>query len=220
MKIIGRLVDSSDPRSLSAKFRRKRFAFFSDLLLSVPKPIELLDVGGTTDFWEINGFANNRDIHITLLNLDSAPANHPNFTTVIGDATAMTQFTDDQFDVVFSNSVIEHVGDYSRQRKMAEEIRRVGRRYFIQTPNFFFPVEPHFLFPAYHWLPLSMQIWLAMHVALGTYKKFDNADEAREAIQRIRLLTTKAMIELFPGAQVYHERLLGLIKSVSVYHGW
>lgn len=57
----------------------------------------------------------------------------------------MKQFQDNEFDAVFSNSVIEHVGDYEAQRQMANEIMRVGKRYFVQTPNFYFPIEPHIL---------------------------------------------------------------------------
>ena len=59
-----------------------------------------------------------------------------------------------------------------------------------------------------------------MHLTLGTYKKFDNAADAKAEIEAIRLLTAKSLIALFPGARIYHERLLGLIKSVSVYDGW
>ena len=65
----------------------------------------------------------------------------------------MPEFTTGEFDVVFSNSVIEHVGDFDDQRRMADEVRRVGRRFFVQTPNRWFPLEVHTRLPFVHWLP-------------------------------------------------------------------
>jgi hypothetical protein len=61
----------------------------------------------------------------------------------------MPQYRDKEFDIAFSNSVIEHVGNDLRIRQMADEVRRVGRNY-LQTPNYYFPLEPHFFFPFFH----------------------------------------------------------------------
>ena len=74
----------------------------------------------------------------------------------VGDAVDMPGISDGAFDVVFSNSVIEHVETYENQRRMAAEIRRVGRRYFVQTPNRHFPLEPHFLVPGFQLLPYPL----------------------------------------------------------------
>src|ERR1017187_2845994 len=65
---------------------------------------------------------------------------------VAGDGRAVP-FRDAAFDVVFSNSVIEHVGDAQSQRAFAREVARVGRAYWVQTPNRWFPVEQHLLTP-------------------------------------------------------------------------
>ena len=73
-----------------------------------------------------------------------------------GDGRALP-FRDEAFDVVFSNSVIEHVGDAASQRRFAREVARVGRAYWVQTPNRWFPVEQHLLTPLVHWLPKSWQ---------------------------------------------------------------
>jgi 2-polyprenyl-3-methyl-5-hydroxy-6-metoxy-1,4-benzoquinol methylase len=79
----------------------------------------------------------------------------------------MRQFRDHQFDVVYSNSVIEHVGDLDDMRRMAQEIQRVGKRYFLQTPNRYFPIEPHFVFPFFQFLPRPVQISLVQKFRLG-----------------------------------------------------
>ena len=75
---------------------------------------------------------------------------------VRGDACYLPH-VDRGFDIAFSNSVIEHLGEYESQRRFAEEIRRVGRKVWVQTPARWFLVEPHFLTVGIHWLPRSVQ---------------------------------------------------------------
>jgi len=87
-------------------------------------------------------------VFITLVNLEPENASLPNTTSIAGDARKI-EAEDSRVDVVFSNSVIEHVGANQDQMQMAQEVRRVGKRYFIQTPNKYFPLEPHFLFPLF-----------------------------------------------------------------------
>ena len=79
-------------------------------------------------------------------------AAYPHVAYVQGDACALP-FDDDAFDIVFSNAVVEHVGDNERQRAMISEALRVGHRVFITTPNRWFPVEVHTRLPFVHWLP-------------------------------------------------------------------
>jgi SAM-dependent methyltransferase len=77
---------------------------------------------------------------------------YPGIPYVRGDACALP-FADGSFDVVFSNAVIEHVGDHERQRRFVAEALRVGGRVFLTTPNRWFPVEVHTKLPLVHWLP-------------------------------------------------------------------
>jgi SAM-dependent methyltransferase len=71
---------------------------------------------------------------------------------VRADASAGLPFASDEFDLVYCSSVIEHVPP-SRRAAFAAELRRVGRGWFVQTPAFSFPLEPHSLLPGAHWLP-------------------------------------------------------------------
>jgi SAM-dependent methyltransferase len=96
-------------------------------------------------------------------------------------------FADGEFDVVFSNAVIEHVGGPERQRQMVSEALRVGRRVFITTPNRRFPVEVHTRLPLVHWLPAG-----AAHAVYGAAHK----DFAKE----IHLLSRRGLRSLFPGS--------------------
>lgn len=218
MKWIKRLADNNDAGSLAAYLRRQRFQLFKLMLRDVPKPVRILDVGGTQRFWEVMGFVNDPDVHVVLLNLYPVQVRYSTFTSIVGDATDLNQFNRGEFDVVFSNSVIEHLGSFANQLRMAQEIRRVGERYFVQTPNFYFPIEPHFLFPGFQWLPIRTRVWLVMHFSLGWYKKISNAEIARSVVQSIRLLTPKEMKILFPDAMIFREKIL-ITKSLIACRG-
>jgi hypothetical protein len=214
-----RIADMREADSMVTRLRRKRFVLFRALLDRLPRPVRLLDVGGTQFFWEMMGFALDQDIQITLLNL--APIKTaPHVRCVVGDGRDMGQFGDQEFDLVFSNSVIEHVGTYAEQQKMADEIKRVGKRYFVQTPNRNFPLEPHFFFPGFQFLPLATRIWLLRHADLGWYKKTPDYATARREVETIRLLTRPEVARLFPEGTLHEERFAGLTVSFVVHAGW
>ena len=212
------LADNRDPASLAARLRRRRFARFEQLLARLTDPIRILDVGGTPGFWQVMGF-NRAGVSITLLNEQSA-GQAPGFCCVTGDARDMREFREGEFDVVFSNSVIEHVGGIADQQAMAAEVRRVGRRYFVQTPNKYFPIEPHFLVPGFQFLPDPVRAgWLARR-NVGWYRKAESYEAALAEVTRIRLLSRPEFKRLFPEGRLYRERVFGLTKSFVVYHGW
>jgi hypothetical protein len=116
--------------------------------------------------------------------------------------------------------VIEHVGGAADQKRMADEVQRVGRRYFVQTPNRYFPIEPHFLFPGFQFLPEAAQVFLLSHFRLGTYEIVRDRDYARTLVREIRLLSLSEFRRLFPQATIHRERLVGLTKSFIAYGGW
>ncbi|HTV73145.1 MAG TPA: class I SAM-dependent methyltransferase [Candidatus Acidoferrales bacterium] len=214
-----RISDHRNPRSLAAKLRARRSAFFHDLLCRVPKPITILDVGGTADFWKRLAFAND-GLNVILLNMSASMIDDPRFESVVGDARDLSAFGSGSIDVVYSNSVIEHVGTFADQRRMAEEVRRVGKRYFVQTPNAWFPIEPHFLVPGFQFMPLELRAFLLSRARLGWIPREPDHKAAREIVDSIHLLTERQMRNLFPEALLYREKFLGMTKSVISYHGW
>jgi hypothetical protein len=218
--LFGKIVDNRQDESLATAMRRKRFALFERLLATVPLPLTILDVGGTENFWERMGFADRPGASITLLNIEVMPTRREQFQAIVGDATDMSIFRDKTFDVVFSNSVIEHVGDFEQQRRMAAEVRRVGHRYFLQTPNYYFPLEPHFLFPGFQWLPRDVRVALIRRFNLGWIKRIPEKAQAQALIDSTRLLRQRELRALFPQAGWYEEKLFGLTKSFVVYDGW
>jgi len=174
-------------------------------------------MGGTQVFWETMGFTGSKDYRVTLLNLHLPEVTLPNFSGLVGDAANLDEFSDKEFDVVFSNSVIEHLGNFQDQQQMARQVQRVGKLYFVQTPNRFFPVEPHFLLPFFQFFPLWVQVELIRRFDLGWYEKIPDKDRAREHVLSHRLLTEREMVTLFPEGQLYKERFFGMTKSFIAY---
>ena len=221
MSLLKRLGDNSNPGSLATRMRRRRFAFFLSLLDTVKRPVRILDVGGTQQFWDVMGHEKLEEVRITLLNRLPAQSLAPAFEAVSGDARDLGRYETGSFDVVFSNSVIEHLGpSFADQRRMANEIRRVGRRYFVQTPNRYFVLEPHFLVPGFQFMPLAARTWLVSHFDVGWYRRIPDRAAARREVESVALLTARQLKELFPEARIYREKLLGMTKSFVAYHGW
>jgi SAM-dependent methyltransferase len=211
-------ADFQDTRSVAYRLRLRRMQYFLELLEAVsretaPQPVKLLDVGGSIKFWKVLGLANRDDIEFTILNIVTADEEDERFRYLKGDARDLSQFDDGQFDIVFSNSVIEHVGTWEDQQRMAREVRRVGRRYFVQTPNRYFPIEPHFLFPAFQFLPERVQVFLLMRFKLGWFPRAKTREDAIRYAREIRLLTRPEVQQLFPESRLISEKFHGLTKS-------
>ena len=200
--------------------RRARFALFLSLLGRLKGHVEILDIGGTQEFWTLMTGGDPGDVRVTLLNIEHQPVSSSRFVSAVGDARSMPEFSDKSFDVVFSNSVIEHVGSYDDQRRMANEVMRVGKRYFVQTPNKRFPLEPHFLFPWFQYLPSWARAQAVHRFDVGWYKRMPDYAAAKAEVDSIRLLTRAKFIALFPGAKIHVEKLAGLSKSFVACGGW
>lgn len=218
--LIKSLADNAHSDSLATRMRRARFALFLSLLGKLEGHIEILDIGGTQDFWNQMTGGDPGDVRVTLLNIEHQRVTSEKFVSAVGDARAMPQYSRGSFDVVFSNSVIEHVGSHADQGKMAGEVTRVGRRYWVQTPNKRFPLEPHFLFPFFQYLPLGVRAQMVHRFDVGWYKRIPDLEVARAEVESIRLLTRKRFAALFPGAKIHSEKLGGLTKSFVAYGGW
>lgn len=219
-KIYRRFSDNANEQSTATRLRRQRFQLFLDMIKNLPGVINILDVGDRPRYWEMmmDG-AVSRRFKITLLNYSEShlSTTHPNFTMLVGDGRNMPQFADKQFDVVFSNSTIEHVGNFDDQVRMANEVRRIGRRYYVQTPNRYFPIEPHFVFPFFQFLPFAIQAWIVRQFDLNGYARATTWQDAVRKVSSIRLLTHAEMAQLFPEATIFEEKYYGLTKSFVAY---
>ena len=199
-------------------FRRKRFARFLQIVDEVVQArgrCRVLDLGGGISYWMgLEQAWRDRPLHVTLVNLAQESVPDGRFASLAGDACRLPGFADDAFDVVHSNSVIEHVGGWADKRRMAAEVHRLAPRHFVQTPNFWFPIEPHFRTPAIHWMPEPWRRALVMRGPRGFYPQAKTLDEAEAILADASLLDARGMAELFPGSEILRERFCGLTKSL------
>lgn len=214
-----KLLDNTNPNSLANKFRRKRFKLFMDFIKDFPRPVKILDAGGTVNYWEQMGIAGNEEFEITIVNLE-IPQNmlYNNIILAKGDVTDLSMFRDKSFDIVFSNSVIEHIPTASDKQKMADEILRTGKAYFIQTPNYYFPFEPHFLFPCFQFFPVSLKLFMLKNFSMGWFKKCENNEVALRLLENNKLLKPIELKSYFPSSKIFYEKFLLFNKSIIVIY--
>jgi ubiquinone/menaquinone biosynthesis C-methylase UbiE len=174
----------------------------------------VLDIGGTPDVWDLIEVRP----RLILLNTPRAGEDLAAAASWVAGDGRQLPFADRSFDVVFSNSVIEHVGDRASQERFAREVMRVGRGYWVQTPNRWFPVEQHLLTPLVHWLPRHWQraivprwnVWSAVVRAAPDRRRF----YIEHYLSEVRLLSAADLRRLFPDARLIRERFLGWTKSL------
>lgn len=214
------LADDGHASSLSHRLRERRFRLFDQLVAALPPPIRVLDIGGTTKYWQQRGWARRDDVTITLVNLEAEEQSFENIIPTAGDATDLRDHADASFDVAYSNSVIEHLTDLDSQARMAREVQRVARAYWVQTPNFWFPIEPHFLVPAWQWLSEDARVAILRRRGVGWAGRCEDPEFARQIVREHRLMRRSELQRLFPDAQIVGERFGGLVKSWTAIGGF
>ncbi len=201
---------------LQRRFRARRMALLAKTVGLTPE-MRVLDVGGTLDIWRLAPVMP----RLVLLNQERARYEiGPSDAVVLGDGTKLP-FADQSFDLVFSNSAIEHVGARADQARFASEIARVGKQYWVQTPNRYFPIEHHLWTPFVHWLPQPWQAAILKRASIWQFVTHHNAAERdfyiNHYLDSIRLLDASDLTALFPGAAIVRERFFGWTKSLVAY---
>jgi hypothetical protein len=210
----GTSVDARYGNSFRAK-RLQLFLGLADAVIQRKGTCKILDLGGDMGYWQyLKDIWQERQLDITIVNQFTTDEADDYFTFVLGDARDLPQFADNSFDIVHSNSVIEHVGKWSDMVSMAKEVRRLAPTYFIQTPNYWFPMEPHLRVPFIHWLPFPWQRRIVMSRACGYYPRADSVTDAQRFLADAILLDKTAVEALFPDACIVQERFGPLTKSL------
>jgi len=171
-----------------------------------------LDVGGSLDWWRMVAPLN---LDITIVNLDTKQEDDvrsAGFKFLAADGRHLP-FADQSFVLSLSNSVIEHVGDWSDQQRFALELMRTGKSFYLQTPNRWFPIEPHIVAPFIHWLPARAQIPLIRWCSVWGWVTKPSRMRIAEFVNGTRLLGKRELEQLFPGCQIESESFLGMTKS-------
>ncbi len=212
-------------KRLSDRFRAARDVGLRRLIQAeragVAGTFRILDLGGRADYWARVGFGflEAEDVEVVCINHTEAElyANedkHPRLTARVGDARAL-DLANNSFHLVHSNSVVEHVGSFADKRAFAGEVRRLAPAYYVQTPYFWFPIDPHWpRFPMFHWLPLSFRQKLLRRFRLGWGGPCRDIDHAMRDLEGTVLLDWSMMATLFPDGRQRAERFALLPKSV------
>ncbi|MDY6941164.1 MAG: methyltransferase domain-containing protein [Cyanobacteriota bacterium] len=198
---------------MQRRWRARRMQEFTQRIQLQPR-MRIIDLGGLPELWETIDF----DLDITLVNTGSqfsklSRSYRRTYRTLEADACDLGQLADGAFDLVFSNSVIEHVGSPDRQANFARNVRRLASQYWVQTPSIWFPIEAHCNLPLWWFYPPWLQQqWLDRWQRQG--KKFK-----WQQMSHTRVLTLDRLKSLFPGSSVYVESVAGFPKSYSMYVG-
>lgn len=212
------------------RFHEKR----ADLFMSLMQPqagMRILDLGSGWGDPFVARIARRVSLAVTLADISDGPredALRHGFDAVVLPEGEPLPFSTHEFDIVLSNSVIEHVTlsqeecrslrlseaewrhrAMKAQRAFAREIQRVGKRYFVQTPHKHFPFDLHLWLPGTNWLPHD--------VVRAMVPWIDRLWIKRAGVADWHLLGVREMRELFPDAKITVERFLGIPKSVIAY---
>lgn len=172
--------------------------------------MRVVDFGGAPEFWKDCSVP----LDLTIVNLPGINQPDPDqgihqMTLVDGDACDM-HFDDMSFDLSFSNSVIEHVGDDDKQAAMAKEVRRLAPAYWVQTPSIWFPIEAHNNMPFWWFYPEAVK-----KAQIERWRK--KLPAWTEMVETTTLVSLNSLREMFPDGQVFREWSYGFLKSYSLF---
>jgi Methyltransferase domain len=197
--------------SIAERMRLRRWEFIRRHLPELPD-MKVLDLGGSAVFWKR---APVLPQHVTIINLQAQDdTDIPWATSITGDACRADRLvTGQSFDLVFSNSLIEHVGGHNPRSALAHVVRSLAPRYLVQTPYRYFPIEPHWLFPCMQFLPVRVRGYIAPRWPLGHTRGWD-AQHALSEVMYTELIGAAEMRDYFPDGRLYWERVAGIAKSM------
>ncbi len=201
-------------RNMSYKSRTKKFELLKNVFHARPEDL-VLDVGASGETF----------LQYTLEDIYPFPDRivaggyepreilaarrlYPQARYMLFDGCALP-FPDQSFDLVFSNAVIEHILGPGRQEKFAQEIRRVGKSWFVTTPNYWYPFESHHHLPFFQFLPHPVQMQynrlLGTHIPKGT-------------VQELGLLSGRQLHALFPTGRIAKVRVTFWPETLVAYY--
>ena len=211
MSVRESLTSTSDPGSLSSRLRRRRIRALCRVFPELPE-MNVIDLGGRPSNWEQLAV---RPLSVLCVNIEKHSATD-RIGCVEGDICDV-EFVRKlgSFDLAFSNSTIEHVGGHARREQFAQVVRLIAPHRWVQTPNRYFPVEPHAVFPGFQFLPIRLRHTVGRKWPLS---RLGTDGDLLEEILNIELLSESELRYYFPGDQIWKERIAGLAKSLVAYH--
>lgn len=208
---------------LSLISRARKLELFNQIIRPA-KDMRLLDVGAQinpnsheehqlidTYPWKHN-FA---VVNISEEHVSAIKKRYPEVEAVVCDACELP-WADKSFDVVFSNAVIEHLGSFERQKTMPAEIMRVGKQWFVTTPNRWFPFEFHMRLPFVTWLPGNSYLRIGNIISYNHIRGKYMFGAKREDL---RLMSARELEECFPGSKIIKQRVTFMAETLIAVGG-
>ncbi len=203
-----RLLKGFSYRSRTRKFELLRAVF-------KPRPEDLvLDIGASGDVflrYTFEDFYPHPDRIVAggniLREVASARNFYPMARYTVFDGCALP-FPDRSFDLVFSNAVIEHILPREKQSLFAREIMRVGKSWFVTTPNYWFPFESHYHLPFIQFLPRLLQ---------REYNRLLGTHIPKGEVQELGLLSARRLRRLFPTSRIVKMRVTFWPETLVAY---
>ena len=207
-----------------SKISRIRKLELFNKLMNPTKEMRILDVGAeispnsecNIQFIDCYPWKNN----VSAINLSSEHISlikqyYPEVDVRVGDACNLP-WEDKHFDIVYSNAVIEHLGNFERQKKMATEIMRIGKSWFVTTPNRWYPFEFHMRLPFVTWLPRNGYIRFGQVISYNHVKRKYMTGIRRDSL---RLMTAKDLKHCFPTSRIIKQRVTFMAETLICVGG-
>ncbi|EIM65119.1 hypothetical protein [Desulfobacter postgatei] len=199
-------------KTLRKYTQKNRAHFFFSLIEKMNRPINIIDLGGTATFWASWGLSETDHIHVTLINnhhVDKTNIGYDNsipyITEIIKDVNELAVEDFQGYDLIFSNSMIEHLDSRQKQSNLAQTIEKSKRPYFIQVPNKYFIIDPHFPHPCVPFFalyPKNLQARLLTVYRFGSGSKSNSFEEAQRRLKFYNPLSLKELKKLFPSSEI------------------
>ena len=204
-----------DPASWTSRRKASRMRWLAEAFPDLAE-MSVIDLGGRLRTWQ-RAPVRPRRVHV--VKLEGPKGEVPEWAVFDhGDACALpAHIAGGRYDLVFSNSVIEHVGGHERRLRFAESVHKLATAHWVQTPYRYFPIEPHFLAPGMQYLPVAARANMAQFWPLAIWRPGSH-EEALKRILNIELLDRTEMRYYFPTSTLRSEKVFGITKSLIAYH--
>jgi hypothetical protein len=206
--LVSKLIDPDRVGSFTHRCRQHRNEEFKRRFPSLAD-MRVLDLGGTAVSWRVLGM---QPRSVTLVNLDQAEDGYESWMDFVRADACSGDFG--KYDLVFSNSLMEHVGGHARRQQFARVVQESAPSWWIQTPYRYFPVEPHWIFPGFQFLPFRARLAICRHWNTLHESARKDMAEAAELVASIELISASEMAMYFPTSEIWYERIMGLPKSL------
>jgi hypothetical protein len=205
---IANLIDPDHPGSLTHRIRQQRKEEFTRRFPNLAD-MSVLDLGGTAVSWRVSGL---RARSVTVVNLDEAQASDEPWMNVVRGDACTGGFG--KFDLVYSNSLMEHLGGHARRQQFAEVVQESAPSWWVQTPYRYFPIEPHWIFPGFQFLPFRARVMVSQHWRTIHTPAIKDRTAAIESVASVELISSTEMRSYFPTSEIWFERIAGIPKSL------